>query len=106
MKTLTCTLLTLLAAVMLSCSGKHADHTQLQNEWKEMDEFHMLMAESFHPYKDSGNLEPARMHASEMAGLADKWLHAPMPEKVDREEVKHELEAVKNKSDELLSLVN
>ena len=44
-----------------------------QKNWKEMDNFHMVMAETFHPYKDSANLEPAKSRASELAAAAEEW---------------------------------
>jgi hypothetical protein len=53
-----------------------------------MDSFHMVMAEAFHPYKDSANLEPAKQLAEEMAQEADKWASASLPEKVNTESVK------------------
>jgi len=57
-----------------SCSTKEksveAEATTTEsdpNEWPEMDSFHMIMAEAFHPYKDSANLEPVKRLAEEMA---------------------------------------
>src|SRR5690606_17380328 len=44
---------------------ENADATDPQ-EWPQLDEFHFVMAESFHPYADSGNLEPARKYAAEL----------------------------------------
>jgi len=37
------------------------------------DAYHELMAQSFHPFMDSGNLMPARAHAEELASAAVKW---------------------------------
>lgn len=62
------------------------------DEWREMEDFHLLMAESFHPYKDSANLAPAKTNAAELANSAEKWLQAPLPEKVNNDEVKKNLE--------------
>lgn len=98
--------LTLLAAgVWGGCSGKkdhdkHGDdheheHAVSKDEWKEMDEFHMLMADAFHPYKDSTNLEPAKTKAVELAAAAEKWANAPLPEKVNNDEIKSKLEQLK-----------
>lgn len=67
-------------------------------EWKAMDDFHMIMAESFHPFKDSANLAPAKAKAAEMAASAEQWLAAPLPEKVNNESVKAKLEALKAKT--------
>lgn len=87
--------LTLVVAIA-ACSGKKEEaETADQDSWPEMDEFHMLMAESFHPFKDSANLEPAKANASEMAQVAEKWASAPIPKKVDSEHVKNMLKELK-----------
>jgi hypothetical protein len=55
----------------------------------------MVMAESFHPYKDSSNIEPAKANAAEMARVAEKWANAPLPEKVNNDEIKANLVQLK-----------
>jgi hypothetical protein len=76
-------------AGVVACSGKkESEEAASADEWPEMDEFHMVMAEAFHPYKDSANLEPAKSTAAEMARVAEKWANAPIPEKVNNDEVK------------------
>ncbi len=74
-------------------------------EWKEMDAYHMLMAEAFHPYKDSANLEPAKNLAADLVKSAEAWVNAPLPEKVNTEEVKTKLQELKAGSDALASAV-
>ncbi len=66
-----------------------------QSVWEEMDDFHLVMAETFHPFKDSANLEPVKMRAEELAVAANKWVDAPLPEKVDNDQVKSSLEKLK-----------
>ncbi|HEY8935017.1 MAG TPA: hypothetical protein VIM65_07335 [Cyclobacteriaceae bacterium] len=61
------------------------------DEWKEMDDFHMIMAETFHPYKDSSNLAPVKSHAGDLVVAAKKWIDSPVPEKVNSDEVKAKL---------------
>jgi len=101
--------LTLLTA--LACSTK-TQETDTQTEmaedadWKEMDDYHMLMAESFHPYKDSANLEPAKRLAAELKASAEQWASAALPSKVDNENVKSQLDKLKNESTALADLVN
>lgn len=83
-------------AVVVACSGKKEAETAASNdEWPEMDEFHMVMAEAFHPYKDSSNLEPAKSTAAELARVAEKWANAPLPEKVNNDDVKAGLAQLK-----------
>ncbi|MEQ1588681.1 MAG: hypothetical protein ABL895_22535 [Cyclobacteriaceae bacterium] len=96
-------LISVLAIGFPSCSTKEksvegagAATTEADpNEWPEMDSFHMIMAEAFHPYKDSTNLEPVKRLAEEMAVEADTWAATALPEKVNTEEVKAQLTQLK-----------
>lgn len=86
--------------VLINCNPKKEEATtetasSQSDEWKEMDSFHMIMAEAFHPYKDSSNLAPAKKLAEEMAAEAEKWASASLPAKVNTEEVKQQLEKLK-----------
>jgi hypothetical protein len=104
--------LTFLGVIMFvcACSGKkevHShDETVEQKEWKEMDVFHTVMAETFHPFKDSADLDPIKKQASELAAAADTWVNAPLPEKVNNEEVKNKLQQLKSETQALLDFVN
>lgn len=100
----------LLAVIICACSAKK-DATQEtgsggQNEWKEMDEFHEVMAEAFHSYKDSANLEPAKLRAGELAGIAEKWASATLPEKVNNDEMKEKIVKLKTESAALVQIVS
>ena len=99
----------LLALIIFSgCTSKKETTTSTSDldEWKEMDSFHMIMAEAFHPYKDSTNLAPAKKLAEELAVEADKWTSAPLPEKVDTEEVKEQLQKLKLATRSFADLIN
>jgi hypothetical protein len=101
-----------LAAVLIafSCASKKEEAGEAtaagEKEWKEMDEFHMVMAEAFHPYKDSANLEPAKLKAGELVSSAEKWAGATLPEKVDNDEMKGKLEELKNESASFVQTVS
>ncbi len=95
-------LISVLAIGFTSCSTKEksgeAEATTTEadpNEWPEMDSFHMIMAEAFHPYKDSTNLEPVKRLAEEMAMEADKWASTALPAKVNNDAVKAQLNQLK-----------
>lgn len=76
--------------------AEKADTTAVASEdWKEMDDFHMIMAESFHPYKDSANLEPAINQASQLAEKAATWQGAPLPERVNNPTVQGKIDSLK-----------
>jgi hypothetical protein len=83
-----------------SCAGKkeesHQHEDTDQKEWKEMDDFHFIMAETFHPYKDSANLGPVKSRVGELVSSAEKWASAKLPDKVNTDEMKGKLEELKN----------
>jgi hypothetical protein len=89
-------------------SGQHDDHGSAASseEWPAFDSFHMVMAEAYHPYKDSANLEPFKMHAAHMAMEAEKWAGEPLPEKVNSEEVKSMIEKLKTDAATLAARVS
>lgn len=99
--------LTLLVFVVIAaCTAKkEAEATVADEEWPLMDEFHMVMAESFHPFKDSANIAPAIAHAAEMAALAEKWSNAELPSKVNNDEVKANLQSLKTETAAFAELV-
>jgi hypothetical protein len=78
-------------AMVIACSKKAES-----DEWPEMDSFHMIMAEAYHPYKDSANVEPAKKLAKEMADEAVRWQTGSLPEKVNNDEVKALLIKIKD----------
>jgi hypothetical protein len=85
------TLLSMLIVILFSCTNKLTAQDEPQDEWKEMDKYHMLMAEAFHPFMDSANLEPAKKLAPELAKAAREWRKSTLPAKVNRKEVKEKL---------------
>lgn len=93
------TLLMVAGVTFYSCSPKEKtisnDDQSEENEWAEMDSFHMIMAEAFHPYTDSANLEPVKHLAEEIAQEAEKWASAALPEKVKNDDMKARLNQLK-----------
>ena len=91
------------AVVSIACSGKkegehdaHQDQEITSDHWKEMDDFHMVMAEAFHPYKDSSNLEPAKQNAASLKAAAETWSQATLPSKFEGDdEIKFKLNQLK-----------
>lgn len=99
----------IVAALAFACGAKKEDdhghdHADAK-EWKQMDEFHMVMAETFHPYKDSANLEPVKSRATELATSAENWSKSELPEKVDNDEMKDKLERLRTETSTLASTV-
>lgn len=93
-----------LLSIAAGCASKQeagnneAHGTDDEIVWQEMDDFHMIMAETFHPYKDSSDLEPAKTRALELMTAADLWASSPLPEKVDNETVRTKLQQLKNEA--------
>jgi len=88
-----------LLVFMLACSSKKGDResvsSQPQDEWPEMESFHIVMAEAYHPYKDSANFEPIKSLAENLAKESEKWASAALPSAVDNENVKAKLDKLK-----------
>jgi hypothetical protein len=85
--------------VVLSCSTqKTTDHHEVHadsvsdDSWKAMDEFHMIMAETFHPFKDSSNLQPVKMQYKALIEASEKWVNSPIPAKVNTGAMKAKLQ--------------
>jgi hypothetical protein len=90
-----------IAALALACGGKkESEQSSEAKEWKEMDNFHMVMAEAFHPYKDSADLKPAKEVASELASAAKDWKNSKVPDGVDADKMTARLEQLVNGTEE------
>jgi hypothetical protein len=99
----------LVAGFIASCGSKK-DDTAAQDDtsdmnWTEMDDFHMVMAETFHPYKDSSDLRPAKEKAAQLVSSADKWASSKLPEKVDNDGMKEKLQSLKSECEVLVDVV-
>jgi hypothetical protein len=93
-----------LAIVITACTTKkenqhETDVVVADDEWPQMDEFHMIMAESFHPFRDSADIGPAKANADSMVVAADHWLNSPIPAKVNNDEVKEMLQHLKSEAE-------
>jgi hypothetical protein len=92
-----------LAIIMSACTTKKGSNDEAQvaadDEWPQMDAFHMIMAESFHPFRDSADIGPAKANADSLVAAAETWLNAPIPEKVNNDEVKEMLQHLKSEAD-------
>lgn len=94
MKILLLRLNIVLIVLLLASCGKKSE-TMSADEWPELDSFHMLMSDAFHPYKDSANVVPVKKLAEEMALEAERWQESKLPGKVNNDEVKDQLEKLK-----------
>ncbi len=99
----------LVLVFLTSCNPKSEKQNSPDNEvmvnWDEMDNFHLIMAECFHPYKDSSNLEPAKRLASEMANRADAWAASTLPDVFENDDMKATLNTLKVSAAQFAELV-
>lgn len=95
----------LTANIFFACTPKTESTQEEHIEWKGMDDFHMVMAESFHPYRDSANLDPVKQYAGEMVTLVNSWINDELPAKVNNDEVKELLNDLKEEAEALVDLV-
>lgn len=51
--------------------------------WKELDAYHMVMMQVWHPAKEKGDLAPIRAQASQLAASADTLAGAAIPPACD-----------------------
>ncbi len=103
-------LILLVFALVVACTAKKEAESTTEaavadEEWPLMDGFHMVMAESFHPFKDSANIDPAIANAAEMASLAETWSTSELPAKVNNDQVKADLQTLKTETAAFADLV-
>ena len=94
---------------IFSCTTKENSlPTEIEDndEWPEMDAFHLTLAEAFHPLKDSGNVEPALRLIQQLADEADKWAAVALPKKVNNDDMKMKLTKLKSDVRALSDAVN
>lgn len=75
------------------------------SNWKELKEFHSVMAQTFHPAEE-GNLTPIRERAAELHKKAIALAESKIPADFDNEEVRTALKELSDKSAEVEKLVS
>lgn len=77
----------LIALLFLAGNAATAQHT---SSWKEMDAFHDVMSETFHP-SEEGNLQPIKTRIDEMVNKAKAWRKSAVPANFDSKKAKTKL---------------
>lgn len=90
----------ILLAVAAACGSKQTAEED-DVEWKEMDEFHAVMADVYHPLKDSSDLGPIKSGAGNLAAAATRWAQSKLPAKVDNDETKELLAQLEDGTQDL-----
>jgi hypothetical protein len=92
--------LLMLAATIFGISSCQAQKAK----WKEMDAFHEVMAQTFHPAEE-GKLGPIKTRSQEMLDKALAWQKSTAPEGYDKKAVEGSLKNLVTGSKELHELI-
>ena len=74
--------------------------------WKELDAYHMVMMQVWHPAKEKGDLAPLRAQAVKLADAADVWAAAAVPSACDTPANRTNIAKVKTESRALVALAS
>lgn len=78
---------------------------QTKSEWKEKDDFHTVMSETFHP-SEEGKLEPIKTRIGEMVEKAIAWQNSTVPDGLDSKSIKKNLKQLVKESKSLQKKIN
>lgn len=73
-------------------------------KWPEMNVFHEVMAQTFHPTEEN-NLEPLKTRSEELMKKAENLLNSNIPEEYRTKSILNALEILQSKSEALNKLV-
>lgn len=77
---------------------------QEKAKWKEMEDFHTVMAATFHP-SEEGKLDPIKKKSQEMVDKAVAWQQSTPPAGYDKNAVKSSLKKLVTGAKEINKLV-
>jgi hypothetical protein len=82
-----------------------AAHHAMSSGWKELDDFHTVMAATWHPVSKSSDFTAIRAKAGDLATAAEKWAAATVPSACDKKENRDAIADVAKQSKALAALV-
>ncbi len=72
-----------------------------QAGWQEMDDFHTVMSQTWHPVEE-GNYQPIKERADELAKLAEAWKNSEIPSQyAAQKDIKKKLKELAKETKEL-----
>jgi hypothetical protein len=77
---------------------------QEKAKWNEMEEFHKIMAQTFHPAEE-GKMEPIKTRSQEMLDKAIAWKNSTAPDGYDKKAVKKNLKELVKGTKEINKMV-
>ena len=93
-----------LLIAVIAFTGFNCVRSQEKAKWKEMDAFHQVMAQTFHPAEE-GKLEPIKTRSQEMLEKATAWQNSTAPEGYNQKAVKKSLKELVKSAKEINDLV-
>lgn len=88
----------------LLLAGTAAIAQAQQPAWKELDDYHSVMAQTFHP-SEEGNLQPIKKRSGELAAKAKALKKSAIPAAYQKEGVKKSLDLLAKESKALDKMV-
>lgn len=88
----------------LLLAGTAAIAQAQQPAWKELDDYHSVMAQTFHP-SEEGNLQPIKKRSGELAAKAKALKKSAIPAAYQKEGVKKSLDLLAKESKALDRMV-
>lgn len=88
-------------------AAAHTGHSmEHMSGWKELDAYHMVMMQVWHPAKAKGDLAPIRAQAGKLADAADTWARAAIPSACDTPDNRSNIARVQTESRALVTLAS
>lgn len=94
----------IILSIVWACGSKSTE-TEDDVEWKAMDDFHTIMADVYHPLKDSNDLVPIKGGSGKLSAEATKWRQSGLPDKVNDKETEELIAKLEDGCQELDDLV-
>ena len=91
-------------ALFLSTGLFFCSQAQEKQPWKQMEDFHNIMSQTFHPAEE-GHLEPIKHRSQEMVNKAIAWQTSTAPKGYDKKKVDASLKKLVKGTKELNNLV-
>ncbi|MFM9944658.1 MAG: hypothetical protein ACKVQB_05440 [Bacteroidia bacterium] len=73
--------------IVIALFAANLSFAQAPVEWKEKDDFHKVMAQTFHPMEE-GNYNPIKERSQEMYDKAVAWQKSAVPTGVNKKKAK------------------
>lgn len=84
----------------ISCLAQHQHEDHGKSKWAELDAFHTVISQTFHP-SEEGNLEPIKKRSAEMVATAKKLAASTPPQAYQSAEMKQAVKELVAQSEKM-----